>query len=174
MFNKIKIKNKNQKIFNLQKKEFLGNKKATQSSYMVTWTYRIVAIVLIVMGFIAILWIRFSQPYDIRPLEAAVIAKKSIECLSQDQMITNSTFNKEKLKGCLDLDEENIFLIMKFQGKNVTLGRDTLEMYCKTANVEMKYKPFCYEQNYDVLDENQKLDEINVFIALDKSGKNVK
>ena len=151
------------------------NKKATQTSYLIVWTYRIVAIVLVMMSFLAIMWIRFSQPYDIRPLEAAVIAKRSIECLSQDQMILESNFYREKLKGCLDVDENNIFLMIKFQDKNITIGREILENYCKSKeNAEGKYLPFCYEQSYDVLNSTQKLDEINVFVAIDKSNKNVK
>ena len=151
----------------------LKNKKATQSSYLVIWTYRVVAIVLVVMGFMAILWIRFSQPYDIRPLEAAVIAKKSIECLSQNQMILSSNFYRDKLLGCLDVDESNVFLIIKFHDQNITLGQKNLETYCRSG-VHGGHMPFCFEQSYDVLNENEKLDEINVFIAMDKSDKNVK
>ncbi len=151
----------------------IKNIRATQSSYLVVWTYRIIAMVLVTMGFIAILWIRFSQPYDIRPLESAVIAKKSIECLSEKQMILPLNFYKEKLNGCLDIDKENIFLMIKFQDKNITLGKKNLETYCESG-VEMKYKPSCYEQEYFVLNENQKLDKITVFVAINKNNKNVK
>lgn len=151
----------------------IKNKKATQSSYLVVWTYRVVALVLVVMGFLAILWVRFSQPYDIRPLEAAVIAKKSIECLSQNGMISNYNFYREKLNGCLDVDEQNVFMLIKFQDQNITLGKEDLETYCE-SNIKGKYLPACFEQTYGVLNEEGKLDEINVFVAVDKNEKNVK
>jgi hypothetical protein len=154
----------------------LKNKKGTQSSYLVVWTYRVVAIVLVVMGFMAIMWIRFSQPYDVRPLEATIIAKKSIECLSQDYTITTYNFYRDKLRGCLDVDEENVFMKIEFQNQNITFGKDILETYCKSGDsgVTITYKPSCYEQSYDVLNEQGQLDEINVFVAINKWNKNVK
>ena len=151
------------------------NKKATQVDFIPIMAYRIVAIIVVGIFFIGITWVRFSQPYDIRALEASVIARKSIECLSEKSIIYQNSFNAEKLKSCLDFDEENIFLVMKFQGQNITMGNEALQVYCSVEDQsEGRYFPKCFDEDYRVLDSEEKLSDLNVFIAIEKSQKNVK
>lgn len=157
------------------------NQKSTkaQLEYSVIFVYRFLVILLIVAVFVGVVWIRASQPYDVRQLEASVVAKKSIGCLTANSVFSVEQFNEQRIKDCLAIDEKNIFLSIKFklpnEEKNLTLGKEELFTYCqsKEEGVKGAYLPICFQEDYSVI-YNDKLDKLNVFIAIDKNDKNVK
>ncbi len=136
-------------------------------------------IILIIGVFVGVVWFRFSTPYDIRQIEAATLAEKSVDCLTGNGILELNDFNQETIKNCLYIDEKNIFLLMKLQlpseEKNFTIGKTELWTYCKAkeGNVQGTYLPSCFSKSYSVF-YNNKLERINVFIAIDKNDKNVK
>jgi hypothetical protein len=154
------------------------NKRA-QAEYTVIFVYRFIIILLIVGVFVGVVWYRFSTPYDVRQLEAASLAKESVECMTSNSVLELGNFNQETLKKCVYIDEKNIYYLAKFQlpneEKNISIGKTELYSYCKAeeSNVKGTYLPSCFSKNYNVLYGN-KLNEISIFIAIDKNDKNVK
>jgi hypothetical protein len=154
-------------------KKILNNKKAA-ASYAIISFYRIMMIIIVCLVFVAVLWMQYSKPYDIRKLENAQIAKKVILCMTNESLVlTQENFNEKTLNECIKTDN-NVFLNFTFQGKSITSGKRELEVYCQVqTRVTGPYLPSCLNENYSVLNSSHQTDQLNVFIALDKNSKNV-
>ena len=149
------------------------NKKA-QSEYPVIFIYRFLIIVLVIGVVVGVVWWRFSQPYDIRPLESSVLAKRCIECMTENGYVSKNLMTEKRIGDCLEIDKENLFLQFNLTDTNFSLGNQDLQVYCDSAErVGGKYLPFCFKETYVILNSSHQLDKLNVFIAIDKHEKNV-
>lgn len=153
--------------------KFLKNKKA-QTEFSLIFLYRFIIIVLIIGVVVGVVWYKFSSPMDVRLIEASVIANKIIDCLTNKLVLENSHFNQEYLKNCMAIDEDNIFINLSFKDDFFYVGRENLEFYCQAQEkIEGKYMPSCFNNKYSILDSENKLSELNIFIVLDKHEKNI-
>ena len=131
-------------------------------------------IIIVCLVFVAVLWMQYSKPYDIRRLENAQIAKKVILCMTNESLVlTQENFNEKTLNECIKTTSD-VFLNLTFDGKSVSSGKSSLEVYCQVqTTVTGPYLPSCLKENYTVLNSTHQTDQLNVFIALDKNKKNV-
>jgi hypothetical protein len=155
-------------------RKLLKNKKA-QTEFTVTFLYRFLIILLVVGIFTGVIWYTFSKQVDVRQLESSVIASKITSCMTDKRVLSQDSFSVERIKGCLEIDEQEIFMNLSFKNKNVGLGNEDLKIYCETEEkkVQGKYLPSCFNETYYVLDSENKLEQLGIFIALDKHEKNV-
>jgi hypothetical protein len=153
--------------------QLLKNKKGV-GAYTVRAISMISMIIIVCLVFVAALWIQFSKPYDIRGLENAQIAKKIVLCLTNDTLVLpQESFTEKRLNECIKTDQ-NIFIKLTFEGKEIVSGRKELEVYCKIQNkVSGNYLPACLNYNYTVLNSSYREDKLNVFLSLDKNRQNV-
>jgi hypothetical protein len=149
--------------------------KKAQSEYPVIFIYRFLMIVLVIGVIVGVVWWKFSRPYDIRPLEASTLAKRCIECITENNVISLNNFNEQKVLNCLEIDKENTFLSFNLiNEKNFSLGNQDLRIYCEAEEkTSGKYLPSCFNENYSVLNSSYGINTLNVFIAIEKHEKNV-
>ncbi len=164
----------NNKPISKDKNKMISNKKA-QSEYPVIFIYRFLIIILVIGVIVGVVWWRFSQPYDVRPMEANALAKASISCLTNDSILVLNNFNEKTISDCLEIDKENLFMNFTLgeEGeKFLAIGNKDLEPYCGTKATG-KNLPLCFNQNFRVLDSNYVMNDLHVLIAINKQEKNV-
>ena len=154
-------------------KKILNNKKGA-ASYTIISFYRIMMIIIVCLVFVAAIWIQYSKPYDVRKLENAQLAKKLVLCMADDNIVlTQGAFTEKRLNDCVKTDVD-VFINLTLDGKSITSGKQELGVYCGIQNkVTGQYLPSCLNYNYSVLNSDYQTDQLNVFIALDKSKENV-
>ncbi|MCS7134282.1 MAG: hypothetical protein NZ889_00260 [Candidatus Pacearchaeota archaeon] len=146
--------------------------KKAQLSESLIWLYRFIMIIIII-GLLLFGIIRHnSLEYDVRPLEASLLANKLVACIEKN------TLNESKIKECITLDQE-IFLEISINKenkseKNLSLGRQELKTYCemKEKQIKMKHFPHCFNDNY-LFFENETEKILSLHLAILKTEKNV-
>lgn len=154
-------------------KSLIKNKKAA-TAYFINSFYRIMMIIIVCLVFVAVLWIQYSKPYDIRKIENAQIARKIELCLVGNNLVlAQEDFIEKKLNDCIKTDSD-IFVNVTFGEKSISSGKQELRVYCQIQNqVTGRYLPSCLNYNYTILNSSHQIDQLNIFLALDKNKKNV-
>jgi len=140
--------------------------KKAQTSDPLSWIYRFI-IIIIVIGMVVVGVIRYyNHKYDIRPIEAPLIANKVLQCLGPEIKL-----NKEQIESCLKIDD-SIFLNISYKDSFIEIGDKDLQVLCEAQKGEKKvigqYLPHCFEEIYPS-NEN----EIKINIAIAKGRENV-
>jgi hypothetical protein len=154
----------------------MKNKKA-QAGSAILWIYKFIMLIIVIGGIVAIVFLHYSKQYDVRDVEASVLAGKVIDCFSDKGKINSEDFTKENLDSCLTFDKDEIFLnvtlLNKQNSQSVSLGDSDFRVYCeaKEQEVDVKNAPSCLEKDFDLLVDNEQ-GKINLFIAITKFTKN--
>ena len=145
------------------------NKKA-QIGESTLWIYRFIIIIIIVGSIIFVVVKYYSNQQDIRPLEASLLSGKLISCLTPN---IDSKFNLDVIRECITVDDD-IFVNITFEDKNLTFGNDALGVMCKAKEkgTQGKNLPYCFADTYKIIENNQEK-ELNINIVIHKSEKNV-
>lgn len=130
-------------------------------------------IILIVSGF-------YSKQYDVREIEANMIASKFADCLMNEQGVVSEADVNNFADLCglkLDLEEHYVSINLENEGSiSNSFGKDALKVLCETK-VKQKYYPFCITKNYLAFEESDEGDlipaELKIFVAILKTEKNV-
>ncbi len=147
------------------------NKKA-QLGHATTWLHKFFILVLVIGGIIAIVTMHYSKQYDVRDVEASVVARNIVECVAPGGILKE--FNEETIRNCFPFNEEEIYMNITLENDNLVFGNDFLATLCKAEGkkVKVEYYPACLEERYYVL-ENDEGKTLNLFIAIKKIGKNL-
>lgn len=148
--------------------------KKAQLGESIIWLYRLL-IIIFILGFVIFIIVKhYSINYDVRPLEASLLANKIIQCLSQDK---NLKLEEEIIKNCITIDD-TIFINLTLSKenvieKNLTLGNFVLNTLCEAKEKGSKGKnlPYCFKDFYLVANKEEK--NLTLEIAISKSEKNV-
>ncbi|MEM1535786.1 MAG: hypothetical protein QXQ82_01180 [Candidatus Pacearchaeota archaeon] len=145
-----------------------NKRKKAQLGESIIWLYRILMIVIVIGVIIFIVVRHYSVNYDVRPLEASLVANKILLCLNREK-----NFSEEKIKNCITIDDTifvNLTLSDEKVTENITLGNSLLSVYCeaKEKGAKGKHLPYCFKDTYLVDEKNLTLN-----IAISKSEKNV-
>ncbi len=140
----------------------------------IIWLYKIFMLVIVIGGIVAVVFVHYSEQYDIREVEASLLAGKIIECFSEQGKINSADFLQTQLDSCLSFDKEEIFVNVTLKKKSISFGKEDLRVYCELKEQETKGEnfPSCLNENYNVIIDNIP-EKINIFIAILKVGKNV-
>lgn len=147
------------------------NKKG-QLGHALTWIYKFVILVVVVGGIVAIVLGHYSQSFDIRDAESAVLAEKLVRCIAPEGIVKE--FSNNSIRNCFPIDEQELFLNISLNGESIEIGNSFLAILCQAAeeNVKIKKPPACHDSSYIVLNNNN-LNKLGVFIAVRKTIKNI-
>ena len=147
------------------------NKKG-QLGHAVIWLHKFFILVLVIGGVVAVVTAHYSKQYDIRDVEASVVARNIAECVAPNGIIKE--FSEDAVRNCLSLDEEEIYIHIIKGNENITIGDSFLLTLCeaKEKKVKVKYHPSCLEEKYYVLEDNQEKN-LGIFLAIKKIEKNL-
>ncbi|UCD21152.1 MAG: hypothetical protein JSW08_01235 [archaeon] len=145
-------------------------KKRGQLGESMLWLYRFIIIIIVVGGVIFVVVRYYSGQNDVRPVEASLIADKILSCLDGNP---NVNLKESVIGNCIKINKE-LFVNITFGDKNVETGNTNLGVICRSMEegVRVENKPYCLEDNYIFLKDNQE-QELNLFIALLKNEKNM-
>jgi len=128
------------------------NKKAQTGSEMVIFIWRIVMIVIIILGVIILIGTQYKK-YDIGQAEAALLSKKAIECISENGEMAD--FSAINLGECTGMKQGRYFVEASTKEKNVSAGDYNLGVLCSSMKLGVNIihkKPSCLEQNLILLE----------------------
>ncbi|MGB9708380.1 MAG: hypothetical protein ACPLXC_03610 [Candidatus Pacearchaeota archaeon] len=157
----------------------LPKNKKGQIGHGLTWLWKFALLVLMLGVVVAIVVSHYSKQLDIRNAETSAISKKLAECLAPKGIWPNTTvLNKETVKACIPLDENEIYLNITLNNMNITLGKPLLATLCQTLEQKSRVRlyPSCLDSQYHVLKQTDAVTEssmLNIFIALSKTKKNL-
>ena len=145
--------------------------KKAQIGHAITWFYKFFILVLVIGGIVAIVVGHYSRQFDIRDIEAAIIARKIMREVAPNGLVKE--FNKEAIKQELNLDEEEFYLNLSLDEKTIIFGDPSILTLCqlKERKVKQKYPPACLRERYYVLDGNESK-QLDIFIGIRKVEKN--
>ncbi len=137
----------------------MKNKKARVGTGIL-WIYKFFMLIVAIGGIVGIVWIHYSEQYDIREIEVSALTGKILECYSREG----------KMELCLNFNEDEIFI----EYNNVSFGNPELKVYCeaKEQGTEGKNLPECLDKEYDLIINNVP-EKLNLFVAVLKTDKNV-
>lgn len=159
-----------------------GNK-AVIGGETVLWIPRIFLLIIVATVITFIVFSAFGRVFDVRQVEAAILAEKISNCLI-DKGILNveKLSNPEFLELCkISLSDEQYLLkidVKDLEGKEIKkffYGYSDIEKYCEMKEIMTNY-PKCIENSYYVLIENsagQTQAKMNIFVGILKTGKNL-
>lgn len=148
------------------------NKKGTAAGSFVLWFWKFFMSVVVIIGIAGVVWVHSSEQYDIRELEASLLAGKIVECFSEQGKIKNEDFLQNQLDSCLSFDKEEIFVNVTLKKQSISFGKEDLRVYCEAKEQGIEGKTVCLNEDYDMIIDNVP-EKINIFIAILKVGKNV-
>lgn len=160
----------------------IKNKKALLGSEFIIWFFRLILLTMICTGIILLVYSLYSNQYDVREIEANLLASKFADCLTKNKGIISeediaNVFDSCNLK--VDLDDNYVNITLQ-DGKMVSnfLGEETLWVLCEVKKkVKQKYPPACITKNYLVLEKAKdgKIipTKLKIFVAILKIEKNV-
>lgn len=157
----------------------MKNKKALLGGETVIWVYRFILIGLIVLGFIIVISNFYSAKYDIRPAESVLLARRVVNCIATNGIVTLNAFDSAQVTECSGLDKEEInevcidAVLSYSNSSSFTIGSSTLKPLCGAKG---KYIPYCLSQKYYLLlEQNGNLERarLDLLIAIKKFEENV-
>ncbi len=155
------------------------NNKKGQIGHGLTWLWKFALLVLMLGIVVAVVISHYSKQFDIRDAETSAISKRLVECLAPKGVWTATTvLSTETVESCVPLDENEIYLNITFDGKNLEIGKPLLATLCQTLEQKSKIRlyPSCLDSRYHILKQTGTTTEsstLNIFIALRKTEKNL-
>ncbi len=144
--------------------------KKAQIGHGIIWLYKIIMLIIIIGGIVFIVAFNYSKNYDARETESSLIASKIMDCFAPRGIISN--FDASVLNSCLNFNENEVFIALTLKDKKIEYGKTDLWAYCTgSKEIEGKYMPACFEQEYDVF-YNNNLEKMKISISLLKTEKN--
>lgn len=155
-------------LLSVFEKRLLKNKKAGASGEFLLWLFRIIMIIFVVAGIMAMTSILYSKQFDVRQVEASQINEKLFSCSLFD------SFTEADLRRCIGIDEKenyvNLTIVQEKSKKSISIGDASMEESCKIIE-KFKYKPYCQESIYYVLFNNERA-TLKVLVGIKKVEKN--
>jgi len=121
---------------------------------MTFWIYRFILIGLIAFAFVIIVGNKYSEHYDVRPMEASIISEKLAGC------ITDKSVDSESILSCMNFkDSKDYYLELNMTSmdsnfsKTITLGKSLLKSDCLILDQGTKFTkmPLCSDSRYIIL-----------------------
>lgn len=150
--------------------------KSAQLGHAITWFWKFLLLILVIGGTVAVVVSHYSKQYDVRNLEAAVVSRKLVECIAPQGFYSELTI--EKIKSCLPLNEDEFYLNISLENKNVELGKSYLATLCeaKEKKISVKFYPVCLINSYIILKQTElglQQKTLSIFLAIRKIEKNI-
>ena len=179
--------------------KMINSKKGAEKILSVYW---FIILTITVVGIYGMVTLYYNHPYDIRELEASLLANKVADCISYKGKLEISLFNEttEKvseefqnnfLKKCnitFNVEDEhrwkekdqyyleiNFFNINEISLGKIAKGNIVLKEDCEIKEKKAYEKlPKCVNKRFYSLDKSGKGILIDIFVAVRKTEKNVK
>lgn len=155
------------------------NKKGILGGEFVLWFFRFFLLIILLVGIVAIVYILYSKQYDSRPIEAEILNRKIIECLSKEGTVMSADLINFNSNCNLNLDSKEIYIKIELE-KNTeketfTFGEDKDKLCEINDKIKMKYPPYCKKERYYVLYQSSGLERayLNILIVILKVKENV-
>ncbi|MBS3073318.1 hypothetical protein J4465_00790 [Candidatus Pacearchaeota archaeon] len=142
------------------------NKRA-QSGYSTIFIYRLVMIMVLLIGVVATVGTIYGQSIDLRKIEAQQINNKVISCIDQQK---NQVLVKELIETCVNYNEGELSTKITYADKKIILGKELINTLCESED-KTKSKVSCYTNNYLILKDN-KFEKITILTGISKVNKN--
>lgn len=147
------------------------NKKA-QMGEAVLWIYRFILIALISLFIVIIVGNKYSEKYDFRQAESALLSKRIVNCIEIYGADRNMIVN------CLGINFKDYYVNISTQSlesnsnNSIFFGNSDLKIQCDLLKLKKKLKqePSCSESNYFILLNNEKT-KLKIEIAMGKYDK---
>jgi pantothenate kinase len=157
----------------------MQNKKAILGDEFILWFFRLFLLLVILAVIILIVHRFYSKQYDIREIEANLLASNFAECLIKKNAIAKSDI-EDVFDSCKSkLDSQEYYVNISLSNKEVisnSFGKDTLKVLCETK-LEQTYFPSCVTKDYLVTertDEGKMMPaRLRILVAILKTEKNV-
>ena len=146
--------------------------KKAQLGHAVTWLHKFLILVLVIGGVVFIVAGHYSKQYDVRSIEASILARKIVDCIAPNGVIKE--FDENAIRECFPFNEDEIYLDINLENNTLVFGDDFLATLCKAEEkkVKSKYYPACLKEKYYLLENNEQK-TLNIFIAIKKIEKNL-
>ena len=157
----------------------LNAKKGLLGAEFILWFVRFFLLIIIVVFITYGVSIFYSQHYDIRAIESAVLEKKITDCLIKSGEINEGIFSIPL--NCLpELDKEeyyiNVSINTSTESRSIFYGKEQFEVLCSLQKSQGKYMPYCSLNKYYVILSKESGKEganLKILIAIAKFEKNV-
>ncbi len=128
----------------------IGDKKGM--GRMVIWFFYFIVIIIVVSWVVVVVASFYSKQYDIREMEANMLANKLMRCIMKEGVIEKADLDNI-FKNCdFNLNREEYYLEVDYtsDGKEskASFGRESLGNLCKLKNIDVTYAPSCNKINY--------------------------
>lgn len=147
---------------------------------IVVWFFYFIVIIIVVSWIVVVVASFYSKQYDIRQVEASMLANKLMRCIMEDGLIQKADLGNI-FKNCdLNLNAEEYYIEMAYtlngkESKEV-FGKEGLGNLCKLKNIDITYAPSCNKISYyaQIMDKQIAIpSKIIFFIDISKVKQNV-
>lgn len=142
------------------------NKRA-QSGYSTIFVYRLIMILVLLIGVVATVGTIYGQPIDLRKIEAQQINSKIIFCIDQQK---SQSLAKELIETCANYDKEELSTKITYSDKKIILGKELINALCESED-KTKSKVSCYTNEYLIF-INNKFEKLTLLTGISKADKN--
>lgn len=142
--------------------------KLGQAGYSTIFIYRLIMILVLLIGVVVIVGSIYGQPVDLRKVEAQQINDKIISCINEQK---SQILVKDLIETCADYDKEELSTKITSADKTIILGKELINTFCESQD-NTKSKVSCYKNEY-LLFLNNKFEKITLFTGISKVNKNV-
>lgn len=148
-------------------KDVTYKNKRAQSGYSTIFIYRLIMILVLLMGVVVIVGNMYGQPIDLRKIEAQQMNGKIISCIDQQK---NQQLEKELIENCANYDKEELATKITYADKKIILGKELIEVICESED-KTESKVSCYTNDYLIFIDN-KFEKITLLTGISKVTKN--
>lgn len=165
------------------------NKRGADKILSVYW---FVILTIVAVGVVAMVWLYYGSPYDVREMEANIMINRVADCLSKAGIFNEDAFNGDFLSNChlnfetadvqgeeqtqyyleVSVEELDVVTLVKNPRNDlkVEVGNPNLGIFC---DLEDKNQPTCVERNLYSVDSSNTGYIIKVLSVVDKNEQNV-